>query len=159
MSQTPAGWYPDGAGASRWWDGTAWTGQVQPPAATDANEHPSRRRALGFSALAVAAIFALVMVGLLIRKPAAVVADCNSLAVIAARLNGPAVTQPRLQHLVDPKLVQDNTTKYRRPTGVEPVLVYSCRGLGSYSDGTQAPTLVRLTYTASGTYLLTYAGG
>ena len=55
--------------------------------------------------------------------------------------------------------MQDNTTNYRKPTGVEPVLVYSCRGLGSYSDGTQAPTVLRLSYSASGTYIVTYAGG
>jgi hypothetical protein len=29
-NQTPAGWYPDGSGAMRWWDGTAWTDQVHP---------------------------------------------------------------------------------------------------------------------------------
>jgi len=28
----PAGWYPDGAGATRWWDGTAWTEHVAPMA-------------------------------------------------------------------------------------------------------------------------------
>ncbi|MFT4189730.1 MAG: DUF2510 domain-containing protein [Aeromicrobium sp.] len=28
-SSTPAGWYPDGRGGQRWWDGTAWTEQTQ----------------------------------------------------------------------------------------------------------------------------------
>jgi hypothetical protein len=28
-----AGWYDDGSGASRWWDGKAWTDKVQPAAA------------------------------------------------------------------------------------------------------------------------------
>lgn len=27
--QTPAGWYPDGQGVTRWWDGTAWTEHTQ----------------------------------------------------------------------------------------------------------------------------------
>lgn len=27
----PAGWYPDDAGALRWWDGVRWTEHVQPP--------------------------------------------------------------------------------------------------------------------------------
>lgn len=27
--RTPAGWYPDGSGANRWWDGTQWTANVQ----------------------------------------------------------------------------------------------------------------------------------
>ncbi|GAA1516148.1 DUF2510 domain-containing protein [Nocardioides humi] len=30
---TPAGWYPDGQGGQRWWDGTQWTEHTQPPAA------------------------------------------------------------------------------------------------------------------------------
>lgn len=34
MSNTQAGWYDDGTGSGtkRWWDGQAWTEQVQPPA-------------------------------------------------------------------------------------------------------------------------------
>lgn len=31
VSASPAGWYPDGAGGQRYWDGTAW-GQAQPAA-------------------------------------------------------------------------------------------------------------------------------
>lgn len=27
---TPPGWYDDGHGAQRWWDGSGWTGHVQP---------------------------------------------------------------------------------------------------------------------------------
>lgn len=29
---TPAGWYPDGQGGQRWWDGTRWTEHTQPGA-------------------------------------------------------------------------------------------------------------------------------
>jgi len=29
---TTAGWYDDGTGTTRWWDGQNWTEQVQPPA-------------------------------------------------------------------------------------------------------------------------------
>jgi hypothetical protein len=28
---TPPGWYPDGQGGQRWWDGSAWTEHTQPP--------------------------------------------------------------------------------------------------------------------------------
>lgn len=28
--QVPAGWYPDGQGSMRWWDGQQWTAHVQP---------------------------------------------------------------------------------------------------------------------------------
>ncbi|MDO4100438.1 DUF4177 domain-containing protein [Clavibacter michiganensis] len=29
--ETQAGWYDDGSGTMRWWDGTQWTDTVQPP--------------------------------------------------------------------------------------------------------------------------------
>lgn len=32
MAATQAGWYPDGQGATRWWDGERWTDQTQPAA-------------------------------------------------------------------------------------------------------------------------------
>lgn len=32
MSDTAAGWYDDGSGTMRWWDGKAWTEQTQPAA-------------------------------------------------------------------------------------------------------------------------------
>ncbi|MDA3803650.1 MULTISPECIES: DUF2510 domain-containing protein [unclassified Clavibacter] len=30
-AETQAGWYDDGSGTTRWWDGTRWTETVQPP--------------------------------------------------------------------------------------------------------------------------------
>ena len=27
---TPAGWYPDGQGSQRWWDGNQWTEHTMP---------------------------------------------------------------------------------------------------------------------------------
>lgn len=35
MSTTQAGWYDDGTGTQRWWDGTNWTETVQPPSAPE----------------------------------------------------------------------------------------------------------------------------
>jgi hypothetical protein len=45
MSTTPPGWYDDGRGALRWWDGTSWTEHVhtapdQAPAVSDAAPGP-----------------------------------------------------------------------------------------------------------------------
>jgi hypothetical protein len=31
VAETQAGWYDDGSGTTRWWDGTTWTDKVQPP--------------------------------------------------------------------------------------------------------------------------------
>lgn len=36
MSTTPPGWYDDGSGTRRWWDGSAWTEDVQPADPADA---------------------------------------------------------------------------------------------------------------------------
>lgn len=30
MTETPPGWYNDGSGKERWWDGTGWTDQFKP---------------------------------------------------------------------------------------------------------------------------------
>jgi len=38
---TPPGWYPDGQGGQRWWDGAQWTEHTQPPAAPQAPAAPS----------------------------------------------------------------------------------------------------------------------
>ncbi|HWK76723.1 DUF2510 domain-containing protein [Microbacterium sp.] len=35
MSDAQAGWYDDGSGTMRWWDGQQWTDQIQPPAPTE----------------------------------------------------------------------------------------------------------------------------
>ena len=32
MADSQAGWYDDGSGTMRWWDGNVWTDAVQPPA-------------------------------------------------------------------------------------------------------------------------------
>ncbi|GAA5144177.1 hypothetical protein GCM10023340_11400 [Nocardioides marinquilinus] len=40
MSQTPAGWYDDGQGTQRWWDGTRWTEHTQPGPAGDGGADP-----------------------------------------------------------------------------------------------------------------------
>lgn len=38
---TPPGWYPDGQGGQRWWDGNQWTEHTQPPAGGSAPSAPA----------------------------------------------------------------------------------------------------------------------
>ena len=40
-AQTQAGWYDDGTGTQRWWDGEKWTDEVQQPQPTAAPPVPS----------------------------------------------------------------------------------------------------------------------
>jgi hypothetical protein len=37
----PAGWYPDGSGRRRWWDGVQWTEHFEPPPAPPAPAPPA----------------------------------------------------------------------------------------------------------------------
>src|SRR4051812_46981794 len=39
--QAPAGWYPDGAGNERFWDGSAWKDQIRTPVGHEATGAPS----------------------------------------------------------------------------------------------------------------------
>lgn len=45
MTQTPAGWYPDGHGSTRYWNGTQWTDQVQAAAAAQPPLTPQPQQA------------------------------------------------------------------------------------------------------------------
>lgn len=42
MSETPAGWYDDGTGSERYWDGAQWTDHVAPGSASEPVEAQSR---------------------------------------------------------------------------------------------------------------------
>lgn len=63
----PAGWYDDGSGRQRWWDGTQWTDQFAAPATTAApapatvaepvaTSRPKKPHVLSYIALGVAAV-------------------------------------------------------------------------------------------------------
>jgi hypothetical protein len=47
MSTTPPGWYPDGQGGQRWWDGNQWTEHTQPGQGGGAPEAPQAPSAPG----------------------------------------------------------------------------------------------------------------
>lgn len=51
--QAPAGWYPDGYGNERFWDGLVWTEQLRQPADADppSSVEPSSKKAGSFSRL------------------------------------------------------------------------------------------------------------
>ena len=38
---TPPGWYPDGSGNNRWWDGSQWTDHIGPARAVNAADAPT----------------------------------------------------------------------------------------------------------------------
>jgi hypothetical protein len=74
----PAGWYPDGTGSVRWWDGSAWTEHTQPaaqppaapsyaPAAQQFGQQPfgqqPRSRGKGWLWAVLAAVLVLAVVG------------------------------------------------------------------------------------------------
>lgn len=42
--ETPAGWYDDGSGDTRWWDGSTWTENVQPVVQSPAPAPPPLSR-------------------------------------------------------------------------------------------------------------------
>lgn len=58
MSNLEPGWYDDGSGTQRWWDGGAWTEHVGQPAVT--MRAPKLRRPLILAVAAVAVTAALV---------------------------------------------------------------------------------------------------
>lgn len=45
MATTPPGWYDDGRGALRWWDGQQWTEHVQTPDPDPAVDAPAEEQA------------------------------------------------------------------------------------------------------------------
>lgn len=65
---TPAGWYDDGSGTNRYWDGTAWTSHTAPsgvappgpsvPQAPQGRTAPQRRRALVYVGIGAAVVLA-----------------------------------------------------------------------------------------------------
>ena len=55
---TPAGWYDDGSGRQRWWDGTQWTDQFAPEAPTTGAAPYASSTATGSPAAADAAPYA-----------------------------------------------------------------------------------------------------
>ena len=59
MNETPAGWYDDGSGRRRWWDGSVWTDEfleTEPPAPTAAAEPARRSKVPLIAGLAVAVL-------------------------------------------------------------------------------------------------------
>ena len=152
MTTTPAGYYPDGTGASRWWDGTAWS--AEPEALDPVPEPRDRGRVAWLIALVllITLIVVSIVLYLLAAKEPVVVPNCNLMAAQAVSLSRSAGTQPVLLQIANPTLVRNDTTSYAAPTDAQSALLYSCQGLGSYSDGSQSTTLIRMTLDTNGSY-------
>ncbi|WP_197025354.1 DUF2510 domain-containing protein [Nocardioides sp. URHA0032] len=52
MGNTHAGWYDDGTGSKRWWDGEKWTDDVQPPQVATRGGLPGAARTIEAEAVA-----------------------------------------------------------------------------------------------------------
>ena len=79
MSDAQPGWYDDGHGQLRWWDGAAWTEHVSAlaPAVTSAPAHPTRRKGApawvwivsGLAVLSISLVAIVVAVVVATRTP------------------------------------------------------------------------------------------
>lgn len=49
-NQAPAGWYPDGSGAHRWWDGSEWTDRFREEKPERAEKQPGRLKSAASAA-------------------------------------------------------------------------------------------------------------
>jgi len=76
MATTPPGWYDDGHGAMRWWDGTQWTEHVAQPDAETAADAPTEAEIVAASE----------------AGEAAAAAQVDPAAAAGARLPSPAET-------------------------------------------------------------------
>lgn len=123
LATTPAGWYDDGSGRQRWWDGTIWTDSYQDvPAAPVAQDPPSpaapakpaRPRPRWFTPAligggAVLAIGAVILGAVLLQPRYPSTAPLDSAALDALVLKVAGVQLP--QHMSDASIL-DGTTPY-----------------------------------------------
>jgi len=54
MTSTPPGWYPDGHGNTRYWNGTTWADQMAAPSLDNQSQQPAQAIAVGAEPLCVA---------------------------------------------------------------------------------------------------------
>lgn len=95
---TPAGWYPDGTGGQRWWDGAQWTEHHQPAPTPDAVPAPSgvpegRRKR---SPLVLAGIIAagIVGIGILVGAVLVTISALQPAAPTQDQAEAPTTAEP-----------------------------------------------------------------
>jgi hypothetical protein len=85
--------------------------------------------------------------------------DCDLLGDEAVRISRESKLKVKVTGIRELKIMKDNRTTFRFPTGASDELVLSCRGLATTSDGmTDVPVAVRLVVDASGDYYVVYRG-
>jgi Protein of unknown function (DUF2510) len=152
----PAGWYPDAAGALRYWDGHSWGPQAPPPTtpiAPGASTAPPPQ--VGFSPTAtpqkrkpvykrawfivLACLVGLIVIGGVIGAIAgansqgdASTATCTDLAnqAVTISANNTSALQPKILKVEVTRIVTDHRKTFVTPTGTNQALVLSCEGTG-----------------------------
>lgn len=110
---TPQGWYDDGSGRQRWWDGTAWTEHFAPAAApavtpAAATPHPGNRLALIIGAVAGGLILVIIAVLVVLSATGAFLPKTPGQAVITFNEGWDPIDCSKVQASVTEKFFDEN---------------------------------------------------
>ncbi len=84
--------------------------------------------------------------------------DLVALEAVAMSAEAPEEGVPALVDLRESAAVEDHRADYAVPAGTDESLVLSCRGTGTWADGTESPVLTEVTINGTGEVFVAYAG-